>query len=268
MSVMARREKIPPREAFVRQFNVGGLTERSEPQKPVNPALQQQETAASQEPPNAQEDGEERVPEAADLLDEPRRGDYLAARQPDGLAPQTEVEQRTTSSNGVRDLPDAPLDNLTTVQGSPWQANEKTSVHQPEQLPSAPTQRIARDEAHEAQADPRSQDSVEPQDMEMGDSDHFARTRQDIDMDSEQDEAGETDGDIEMSDVIPGLPAAQDDVGAQAGSDDEDQAGAPRKRKRARTSKPESWKDTQRKGPVARYGLRRERTLSRKARGA
>jgi hypothetical protein len=87
-------------------------------------------------------------------------------------------------------------------------------------------------------------------------------------MDSEQDEAGETDGDIEMSDVIPGLPAAQDDVGAQAGSDDEDQAGAPRKRKRARTSKPESWKDTQRKGPVARYGLRRERTLSRKARGA
>jgi len=53
MAVMARREKIPPKEAFIRQFNVGRLTERSEPQKPVNPALQQQETAASQEPPNA-----------------------------------------------------------------------------------------------------------------------------------------------------------------------------------------------------------------------
>jgi hypothetical protein len=47
MSVMARREKIPLRDAFERQFNVGRLTDRSEPQKLVNPALQQHETAVS-----------------------------------------------------------------------------------------------------------------------------------------------------------------------------------------------------------------------------
>ena len=259
---VAKRDKIAQQDAFRRQMQQGGLTVQPSLPRQVNPAQKLHEPATSQVAPDAQ--GEEELPKETVDTHQPagppdelqREGDSNAARQTEGPASPTDVGNGSlTAPLEISDsnpgyANSVPFEDSAATQDSPRQMSagdaqdkENTSASQLNQPPRDPTR-----------STPKKLDKPK------------------IDMESAPDEEEGMDLPEEMDTGLDNPVEPDGNQGTQADEGDAEGTEAPtrrvRRRRRSRVEKPESWREPRRTEQKSKYGLRKERTISSRARKA